>query len=183
MRESLEQATAFEGRTGFAVYRGAEISGVDPDQLAYFGASVFWRASCHGWNYEDRTTLGAYEEPFRRFLLREAPWPEKAWLTVGCVPKHHNGGCQTFSLPKFDTKANGYWSHRLRFLGIMFLLSVGNFVPEHLRQYCIQHASHRPVVLGEAITAMVINDIKPFRNILYKGKAGKLMEPILNKKH
>ena len=39
-----------------------------------------------------------------------------------------------------------------------------------------------PVVLGEAITAMVINDIKPFRNILYKGKAGKLMEPILNKK-
>jgi len=101
-------STPFEERAGFAVYKGVEISGVDPDQLAYFGASIFWRASCHGWNYEDRTTLGAYEEPFRRFLLGEAPWPEKAWLTVGCVPKQHNGGCQTFSLPKFDTKANGY---------------------------------------------------------------------------
>ena len=36
--------------------------------------------------------------------------------------------------------------------------------------------------MGDAITSMVMNDVNAFRNAEYKGKAKKLVEPVLRRK-
>jgi hypothetical protein len=184
LREALEQGEPpFKREESFDVFRGSDIANINADQLAYFAASMFWRASCHDWGYERRSVLGkVYEEEFRRFLLGAGPWPLKAWLTIGCVPKRHDGFCKTFGLPKLDIETRGYGSHRLRFMGIMFLLSIGNSVPEEARTYCVQHTPNKFVVMGDAITAIVMGDLKGFENIEYKGKAKELVAPILGKR-
>lgn len=64
----------------------------------------------------------------------------------------------------------------------MFLLSVGNLVPETVRTYCMQHTPYGCVAMGETITAMVIKDLKGFESIEYKGKTKQLVAPILKKK-
>jgi hypothetical protein len=49
------------------------------DQLCYFGASVFWRASVHRWAGEFYIDFGSvYNEQFRRFLMGEVGFPEDA---------------------------------------------------------------------------------------------------------
>jgi hypothetical protein len=61
---------------------------VDRAKLAYFGISVFWRASIVAWQdafggSEVRINLGdKYNEEVRRYLLGEASMPTYAFLTV-----------------------------------------------------------------------------------------------------
>lgn len=181
-RDALEKATPFERKDGCDSYKGAEIPGVHPDKLAYLAASLFWRASCHDWNYENRPALGSYEEQFRRYLMGEAPWPEKAYLTVGCVPAGFDGFCQTFGQPKFDSKANGYWSHHVRLLGFMFMLYLGNFVPEQAKRLCMQHTPYRCIVSGKLVAAIVEKSVRAFRDIEYKGKAKEIVDAHLQRK-
>jgi hypothetical protein len=181
LSEILEHADPFKQEDGVAAFKGAEIPGVDVNRLEYFAASMFWRASCHDWGYEKRTVLGhIYEEQFREFLLGRSPWPTKVWLTIGCVPTTRTAACLTFGLPKLDSD-EGYWSHRIRFLGIMFLLSVGNLVPKEIRTYSAQNPE-RFIVMGDAITYMVVNDINAVGKAEYKGKAKKLVAPFLERK-
>jgi hypothetical protein len=179
LAERLEKAIPSKTEAGFNVFEASEVSDANADQLEYFAASLFWKASCHDWGYEQRSALGLYQEAFRKFLLGNAPWPEKAWLTVGCVPTSRRGACMTFGLPKLDSNKS-YSSHRVGFLGIVFLLSIGNLVPKEARIYSIQNRE-RFIVMGEAITFMVMNDVSAFRNAEYKGKAKELTKAIFRK--
>ena len=57
----------------FLIYEGSTSPGVDPDQLGYFAASVFWRGAIRGWELarrqSERLKLGKYEGELRVFLV------------------------------------------------------------------------------------------------------------------
>lgn len=61
-------------------------AGIDTAKLAFFELSLLWRASVHKWGMIDgRTTsvsLGAYEEPIRRFLVDETGFPADVVVIV-----------------------------------------------------------------------------------------------------
>jgi hypothetical protein len=54
-------------------------AGIDRQKLGYFALSVFWRGSVHVWRGSSKKApviqLGEYEEPIRRYLLGETPFP------------------------------------------------------------------------------------------------------------
>ncbi|MGH9343929.1 MAG: hypothetical protein ACRD19_09235 [Terriglobia bacterium] len=71
---------------GDALLYSATACGIDADQLAYFALSVLWRGAAREWRTGQdsvyRITLGAYEEPIRRFLAGRANFPQDVSVTV-----------------------------------------------------------------------------------------------------
>lgn len=81
LREILRQGKPTQTKDGASFYETAGIPEIEPEQLLYFAASVFWRASVGNW----RSALGPYEklplganvtEGLRQFLLKAADFPD-----------------------------------------------------------------------------------------------------------
>jgi len=85
LRDDLIAAGPLPSPNDFLVFEAAKIPGLIPDQLCYFGASIFWRGGAHDWKFQrqtsDRLPLGPYQESLRLFLLGGA-WPAGATLQV-----------------------------------------------------------------------------------------------------
>ena len=78
LRGALLASKPLDGSTADTkIYLGEHIPGVDPDKLAYFGASVFWRGAARAWKIDQvkvpRLPSNRYEELFRLFLLDKGP--------------------------------------------------------------------------------------------------------------
>ena len=88
--EAILQTAPFIQHGDMSYYRSAEIPGADPDALAYFGISVFWRGAAHEWRHPTGVmpslTLGPFEERLRLFLLDQAAFPDHVALTVTAWP-------------------------------------------------------------------------------------------------
>jgi hypothetical protein len=84
LRASL-LASASAVRPDMEIYEGANIPDVEPDKLAYFAASLFWRAAAHNWPLNKGVVasikLGPYEDELRCYLLG-APFPINAALII-----------------------------------------------------------------------------------------------------
>lgn len=68
-------------------YSAADTQAIDRDKIAYFGISVFWRASIHTWELEDgekvKIDLGPkYNEELRQYLMGQTPVPKNASLQL-----------------------------------------------------------------------------------------------------
>ena len=68
----LKTTPLFTNGPDFTAYSGSA-PGVEVDRLAYFAASVIWRASVHQWKQyghaPPRLALGPYQELLRQYLL------------------------------------------------------------------------------------------------------------------
>ena len=77
LRELLQAMRPLESRPQGTVYDVQPLLGKRIESYLYFAASIFWRASAHRWRlgreWLDRISLGPYQEPFRQYLLNEAP--------------------------------------------------------------------------------------------------------------
>jgi hypothetical protein len=77
--QTLRTSTNMRSAGGFTFYYETSALGVDRQKLAYFAMSVFWRAAVHLWHRpeqkEPMMRLGVYEEPIRKYLMEEAPFP------------------------------------------------------------------------------------------------------------
>ena len=123
------------------LYRACDIPAISIDQLAYFAASVFWRASVHNWRTgkirgETKGMLGPYEEQFRKYLMGEMQFPEDAALWVAVtVSKTLDIAAGVFepvkSRPDPTCKV-----HKFFLLGISFLLFVGKRMDPSYRNMC-----------------------------------------------
>jgi hypothetical protein len=86
------QPSYVDPSAAFAAFAGDSTPGVDPEQLAYFAASVFWRAAVHTWTVDKehrlKLTLGPYEEELRLFLLDQSEFPGMRFSS-SALPKRH----------------------------------------------------------------------------------------------
>lgn len=128
LRDVLVQTTPFYQEEGFAIYDLCHLPGV-ADQLLYFGASVFWRASVAPWKERDRTlrliSLGRYEEEFRRYLLGEAQFSSKAALIL-----HISKDAQMTTSFPCTNRDSGFFRHKFYVPGLLFIMYVGNWMPD-----------------------------------------------------
>jgi hypothetical protein len=135
--ETLKASKATHPRLAedMAGYSAADSPTIDRNKLAYFAASVFWRASVHTWTNDDgtsfRTRLGKYEEAFRQYLLG-GEFPKQAVLTVfACSDKYSQ---ETFFMPTFR-RVEEHYGHGFVSRGIHFVMNVGKIISKEIRRF------------------------------------------------
>lgn len=124
--EKLTRANVPSGRVAYCNDHG------DADLIAYFAASLLWRASV----MSAACALGAYQQEFQRYLLGEAQFPGNAVLGVGVFEPSTVRGTDTrrwISAPTRVRTPDG-WLHGFLLCGLVFRCFVGGVVPNRLRQ-------------------------------------------------
>ena len=109
------------------------------DKLAYFAASVFWRASINDWRLRGQPmnlpNLGTkYDEEFRMYLLGERELPFDAVLCIGITKNETPPLICTF--PVGGRVEAGYYSYSFWIPGLSFDLFLGKRMPNAIRAIC-----------------------------------------------
>jgi len=144
---TLESSSNKRSAAGFTFYYETSALGIERGKLAYFALSVFWRASVHLWNRQERKapmiSLGKYEEPIREYLLGTKPFPsDVAVLLFVCT--------DYFSQNMFYEPSKGNdldpttWTFQVR--GLNFFLSCRDGMPEQLTDACLVNGSRQMIV-------------------------------------
>lgn len=138
--------TAEDGSAAYACSRNDKIGF---RKLTNFAVGVFWKASVHSW--EDGKTepiidLAKYRESFRLFLMREGPFPERAYLTIGVTPPEK--AVIGFNLPML--RGTHPYHHYLFYVpGIIFALGVGKQVTAEHKQTCFFSDPLHPIIVAD----------------------------------
>lgn len=133
VRQLLRSSTPLVGDAKWSVYGVRDTIGPQVEQYIYFAASVFWRASAKAWTFGTGAprpciNLGdAYEEEFRRYLLSEAAFPQRARLFVHVW---NDEQIHFTSVVPASYRIKGTHRHKFCIPGILFILFVGGFATE-----------------------------------------------------
>lgn len=83
--ERMNLALEVKRERGAVTFSGAAM-GVDTERLAFFALAVLWKGSVHKWLTIERQTtsvdLGSFQEPIRKFLLGQGPFPPDVYVLV-----------------------------------------------------------------------------------------------------
>lgn len=130
------------------VYAGADLPNIDMNKLAYFGASIFWRACLNVWTMSGKRCrfidLGPYAEPLRQFLLREREFPPEMvlWSAVCRTPNPP----PVMSIPSgglISQDDESFYMHSFDIPGLSYMLYVGRSVPENKHEFCMIRSPRR----------------------------------------
>ena len=125
---------------GFRVYEGKKVPGVEIDKLAYFGASIFWRASVHTWplgNTPDpRLSLGPYRNALRLYLLGKTGIPDGVVLLVFLRKDLDWLYNQVVTMPFLSNREPEYRRYKFVVPGLTFDMLFGMRIPKTLRRTC-----------------------------------------------
>ena len=138
----------------FAAFEVAGDSQIDREKIAYFGASVIWRAAVHQWNMPagppKRISLNRYEEPLRRYLMGETPFPDEAAMLAFVSPSTDEMNNKFVTFPWLWKRDGGF--HRFKFVvpGITYLLCVGKMVPAEFRDSCASKSANGAIFMTPA---------------------------------
>jgi len=155
LREMLRRATPVEVRQdGSKIYEAQKVSGLDVQQLIYFGASLFWRAGIADWKVKFADAPKIDLDPklmdeLQQYLLGKRAFPSRASIFV--------------VLDETVAPFRAMWSPRkqgerpeLRYSlyipGLIFELGV-DLAPE-LRDYSISEPTEK-IVLSDLVYAYV----------------------------
>jgi hypothetical protein len=130
-------------------------SALETEKLAAFAASVVWRASISK-DACPHVCLGPFEEPFRRHLVGEAPFPTRAHLTVFLHAPSSNGlppADRMMTLPK-TVKEVGYRRHWFLLCGASFHLHVGSLPPGYAKRLCFVATKHVAIMPSDQIVEL-----------------------------
>ncbi|MBI5086455.1 MAG: hypothetical protein HZB13_17905, partial [Acidobacteria bacterium] len=112
---------------------------IQMEKLAYFAASVIWRAGVHKWVIDEHELKPIdirqdQLEQLRRFLLGETGFPEDTylWISVSAVIDSP----VTVVFPPYGGFHDSHYSFRFLIPGIMFALFMGCFVPPIVPPLC-----------------------------------------------
>jgi hypothetical protein len=132
LRELLQAVHPLESRPQGTVYDVQPLLGKMIESYLYFAASIFWRASGHRWRlgreWLDRVVLGPYQEPFRQYLLNEAPFPQHARIYVFIAQEAQP--TRAVVLPCTSRIDNAH-RHEFYIPGIHFALVLGQPAPRY----------------------------------------------------
>lgn len=146
LREILKAGKPLGTVDGLSLYSASALAAVDVPRIAYFAASVFWRASAHQWHTNERDVedidLGKrYREEFRQYLLGDAGFPLEATLIVDvCSFQSPALASAMFPTGRNDS---GYHYFTFSIPGILFYLFTGQRIPPGIRDCCILRSPER----------------------------------------
>ena len=158
-------------RSHTKIYRAAGIAEINVDALGYFAASMFWRGSIHGWNHDGSVPvgLGAYQEPFRRYLLSEEPFPRHCAMWV--VVRERSDILRLTYLP-IGRRAGDFYVHKFPMPGLGFTLLVGKRIPIKHRKMCLVRGEGNPIVVSDVLEASLMEEAaRMVRQVPFKGNA------------
>jgi hypothetical protein len=141
------------------LYSVKESQDVSVEHLAFFAASVFWRASIHNWRFGpriERIFLGPYQESLRRYLLGQEPFPLNAaiWVWVSNYDKPSRAISFPHSLRTWDC-----YAHVFDIPGVRFTMLVGKVLPEIGHRLCILQGSEKIILVSSAPDDILASDV------------------------
>jgi hypothetical protein len=149
LKSALNAAFPEESHRDVRIYWASKIPAIDRSALAYFAASMFWRASAYDW-WDGATkspiNLGPYAEDLRQYLLGLTNFPKNCSLTV-VLP---DTNIEAEKLVQFIPAARRFANCRLymlHFLGIQFLLFAGKMFPAEYREMDFVHGNENPIMV------------------------------------
>lgn len=136
LHDTLRLACPRETGPGWSRFAGYDV-GLDMAKFAYFTLSLVWRGAIAEWDMPggDRTSkllLGDFEEPFRRFLLGETPFPRDTWVLA--FVHSDQTARDSFSVPP-AASSFGFLSFTFLLRGVMLRACMGENVPDELQQF------------------------------------------------
>ncbi|MGB7583448.1 MAG: hypothetical protein WBM11_01290 [Terriglobales bacterium] len=148
--EKLTGSTPFgKGVNGSAVFSGPAI-GIDTEKLAYYALSMFWRASVHIWKTLNQQTtsisLGAYEEPVRRFLHGESGFPDGVVIQVTVCT---DGISQDHVFAPTTWSNDMYTGYEMNVFGICFTMVVGVQLGARDFDLCCVNSKNKVIFLAD----------------------------------
>lgn len=164
---SARPADVSSSHTPTRLYYASSIPGIDVSALAYFGASIFWRGSIHPWNTDGAIPikLGPFQEPLRRYLTGEQPFPQECalWATV-----REGKEIDRLTYPPAGRRVGKFHSHRFPMPGLVFILMVGKNIPPNYRDKCIVNGPGNPIMITSIIEPMLLDEA---RKMLHRVRA------------
>jgi hypothetical protein len=154
LQNLLKAAMPLHRRRDYVMYAGAQVLGLNNDALAYFAASVIWRAAARTWRYHDsreQLSLGPYKEAVRLYLLGQQEFPDCAavWVNVWQSPVN------LCVMPR-TLAADGYRHHNFTVPGISFHLFVGQRIPLGARLACAARSPERMILLSDSMNGPML---------------------------
>ena len=124
--------------------------GIDARKFGYFALSLAWRASVHTWPFEGEDTapcdIGEHEEPIRRFLMDEAPFPsETAVIVIVC---RDEASREHWIAPGYGRDGSA-WKFWLLTRGVHFIIWFGPDLAPAIRASCCYSAPGNPILLAD----------------------------------
>lgn len=139
------------------VYLASGIHKINIDAIAYFAASMFWRAAVYPWNTDGSYSLrlGRYEESFRQYLRGDADFPKQSclWVIIREV-----GELSNLAHVPMGGRADMVHVHKFTMPGFSFVLVVGKHIPEDLRRCCLVCAPGNPLLVSTTQEAGILDD-------------------------
>jgi hypothetical protein len=144
LRERLNVAMPAYYLTGAVAFSGTAV-GIDVGKLGYFALSVLWRGAVHIWNtpFGSKTNiinLGSEEEPIRKFLLGDEPFPQNVVVMAHVCTDIYS--TQSFFVPS-PVSGTPFTSFSFLTLGILFRIFVGSNIPVAFRDFCCVKSGRR----------------------------------------
>jgi hypothetical protein len=150
LQEALEKASPYAMTSWSRLYHAARIPAINIGNLAYFGASVFWRASVHNFRTgkhkgTTKGLLGPYEAEFREYLLGKREFPENSALWVAVTESDDTAISANVLEPIRRRPVASCKVHKFFLLGINFLLHVGKRMDASFKSMCLVRGSGNPI--------------------------------------
>lgn len=136
MREMLSHAQEIVHLSDASFLDVTQLPDFQLQKLIHFAAGIFWKAAARTWRASDHDTkleFGPYEEKFRRYLLSEDAFPDRAALLINI-----SGNADPVVLalyPYCGGRTSGTWQYRMALPGLVFWLHLGH-LPERLKALC-----------------------------------------------
>jgi hypothetical protein len=136
--------------TATKVYFASRIPEVDISALSYFAASMFWRGSVYPWNEDGSipVPLGPFGEPFRRYLMGLADFPQHCALWVAV---RRGTEIDRLTHPPLGERRDMFHVHTFPMPGFGFSLTASKHLPARYRARCFVHGTGNPIIVTEVI--------------------------------
>lgn len=129
------------------VYDTSGVPPIDAAKLTHFALGMVWKTSVTGWigvdGFTRRLYLGAYEDPIRRYLLGDAPFPKHCFVHVYVWPDKSSVVYGTYLPRQHPVPHSHVYSYYLP--GVTFVVHVGKGVKQEQRELCCYSNDRKPI--------------------------------------
>ena len=113
-----------------------DASPLDRDCIAYFAASVVWRASILS-KSGNVVSLDPYQKELRNYLEEKAEFPKEASLLVYFHDPYHEPIYNQLLTSPVTDKLDKCHLHQFFCAGVLYKLFIGKTIPDTIKKFCL----------------------------------------------